>query len=334
MSFRPHPLVSKTATRWTLTIAWALASASAVAAGPASGTRHVTSREAAAPQTAPNQPRPSDAPAGEKKPKSQEGPAKQGSEGEQPKNGADRERDQHSETKDASSAAPATPLGPMHGSLFTDLDGNPVSLAEHAGKPMVIEMWATWCGPCRKQRETIHKIAKEFPDVVFVGASVDEKGASAVKQYLATNAAERAAAQAAKQDGSTSIRDLMATPSFRALISKVRKDKTVPQTVYVSRRGEIADVALGQQDERFMRAVIKNLLKAKAPAPADGSESGKPESGKPESGKPAGEPTRSPTGSPTGTPTSTPTGTPTGTPAEKASAATIDPSAGLPAVPQ
>lgn len=160
-------------------------------------------------------------------------------------------------TKRRAADQPTAPLGPLHASLFKDLDGKPVSLADSAGKPIVIEMWATWCGPCRKQRASLHRLAKEFPDVVFVAASTDEKGPDVVKAFLAKNPDEKGE--------ESRIRDLMSTPQFRAVVAKVRKENSIPQTVFVSRKGEIADVALGQQDERFMRAVLKNLLKAKAP---------------------------------------------------------------------
>ena len=59
----------------------------------------------------------------------------------------------------APTEAPAAPvkLGPIHKLTVTDLDGNPVSLAKFAGRPMIIEIWETWCGPCRVNRNNIHK---------------------------------------------------------------------------------------------------------------------------------------------------------------------------------
>lgn len=173
----------------------------------------------------------------------------------------------------------------MHASLFTDLDGHPVNLAEHAGKPIVIELWATWCGPCRKQREAVHRIAKDFPDVVFIAASADEGGAPAVKSFLAKNPTE--------SDPASPIRDLMSTPAFRTQIAKVRSANTVPQTIYVTRRGEIADVALGQQDERFMRAMIKNLSKVKsAPDASPAPPQAAPRSPEPRTSPPAAPPSQ------------------------------------------
>ncbi|MBL9118302.1 MAG: redoxin family protein [Phycisphaerae bacterium] len=195
--------------------------------------------------------------------------------------------------------APAVPLGPMHATLFTDLDGKPANLADSAGKPMVIELWATWCGPCRKQRQTIHQIAKDFPDVVFVAASTDEKGPSVVKEFLAKSAQE--------SDPDSPIRDLMSTPQFRAILRKFRTENTIPQTVYVTRGGEVADVAMGQQDPRFMRAVLKNLLKAQVPKGTETKPGATPQ---PKPKAPADgttpDPNPAPNDSPTGPPTDRP----------------------------
>ena len=44
---------------------------------------------------------------------------------------------------------------------LVDLEGRTTSLASHAGRPMLIEVWATWCGPCRKVRSVIKECLSE-----------------------------------------------------------------------------------------------------------------------------------------------------------------------------
>jgi thiol-disulfide isomerase/thioredoxin len=157
--------------------------------------------------------------------------------------------------------------GPLHAAIFTDLDGKRVAVEEAVGKPMVIELWATWCGPCRVQRRLMHTLSAEFPDMIFVAASADEKGPQVVKDFKKKEEASETPKEgdaAAKSAEPSRVRDLMATPEFRALVRKRNAANSIPQTIYVNAKGEIIDVAVGAQSEKFMRAVLKNMQKAAA----------------------------------------------------------------------
>lgn len=138
--------------------------------------------------------------------------------------------------------------GPIHAIVVKDLDGNDVSLSKFAGTPMVIEIWATWCGPCVKQRTLMMKLAPEFKDkVVFIGASVDQEGAAKVKQHIST------------RPSCPELHDFMATPALRQLVATRVKGNTIPKVVYVDSRGNIADAGASVQTEAWMRAMLKNL---------------------------------------------------------------------------
>lgn len=52
---------------------------------------------------------------------------------------------------------------------LVDLDGNAVSLGELAGKPVVLNFWSTWCGPCKFEHPVLQQAAKANPDVAFYG---------------------------------------------------------------------------------------------------------------------------------------------------------------------
>ncbi len=45
-----------------------------------------------------------------------------------------------------------------------------------SGKLIVVDFFATWCGPCKRFLETLSKVAPEFSDVTFVKVNVDEFG--------------------------------------------------------------------------------------------------------------------------------------------------------------
>ena len=64
-----------------------------------------------------------------------------------------------------------------------DLEGNPVNLNQFSGKPLVVNAWATWCPPCRRELPTLVQAANDYPDVAFV--FVDEgESAATVTSYL------------------------------------------------------------------------------------------------------------------------------------------------------
>ena len=49
-----------------------------------------------------------------------------------------------------------------------DKEGNAVQLSDFAGKPVVLNFWATWCGYCKVEMPDFDQAYKEYPDVVFM----------------------------------------------------------------------------------------------------------------------------------------------------------------------
>jgi thiol-disulfide isomerase/thioredoxin len=68
---------------------------------------------------------------------------------------------------------------------FTTLDGNPVRFDAFLGKPVVVNLWATWCPPCRREMPVLQQAQARNNEVVFVFANQGET-ADAVRRYLAT----------------------------------------------------------------------------------------------------------------------------------------------------
>ncbi len=70
------------------------------------------------------------------------------------------------------------PSGPKIGSpapnfALQDLDGNMVNLEETLGKVVLLNFWATWCGPCRVEMPLFERTYTEFKDEDFVVLAVD-----------------------------------------------------------------------------------------------------------------------------------------------------------------
>ena len=54
-----------------------------------------------------------------------------------------------------------------------DLDDHPVHLADLRGKPVLLNFWATWCGPCRDEIPALAALQQAHPELKIVGISVD-----------------------------------------------------------------------------------------------------------------------------------------------------------------
>jgi thiol-disulfide isomerase/thioredoxin len=68
---------------------------------------------------------------------------------------------------------------------FTDSDGKTLTLADFKGKIVLLNIWATWCAPCRKEMPTLDRLQAALggPDFVVLPMSIDRKGMDAVSKF-------------------------------------------------------------------------------------------------------------------------------------------------------
>jgi len=137
------------------------------------------------------------------------------------------------------------------GFSLKDLDGNTVSLSALQGKVIFLNVWATWCGPCRDEMpamETLYNEFKSNQDFVMLAVSQDREGKQAVKPYIEKNGYH-----------------------FRVLldpdntISEAYNVSGVPETFIIDRHGRIVAHRMGGFDwsSSDVRGALEQLLDAK-----------------------------------------------------------------------
>lgn len=66
---------------------------------------------------------------------------------------------------------------------MADLDGNPVTLADYRGKVVVMNFWATWCGPCVQEMPMFQEYQDRYPQMVMLSVD-EEESPEKVKEFL------------------------------------------------------------------------------------------------------------------------------------------------------
>lgn len=135
---------------------------------------------------------------------------------------------------------------PLPDLAFQDGTGKPLKLSDWKGRVVLVNLWATWCAPCRKEMPDLSKLEKELGSDQFevVAISVDRKGAEASAEFL-------------KETGVDNLK-LYIEPSTR--IVNDLKSAGLPATLLIDRQGRELGRILGPADWASPEAVA--LVKA------------------------------------------------------------------------
>lgn len=91
-----------------------------------------------------------------------------------------------SATGQVAALLPADPPQSLKALAFDGPDGKPMTLADHSGKTLLVNLWATWCAPCRAEMPALDTLQKEMGGDRFevVAVNVDTGDATKPKKFL------------------------------------------------------------------------------------------------------------------------------------------------------
>jgi thiol-disulfide isomerase/thioredoxin len=129
---------------------------------------------------------------------------------------------------------------------YLDASGAKHTLAEEKGKVVVVDVWATWCPPCRKSMPGLAKLAAAGgDDYTVIPISVDDDGFKAVAPFLQAHP-DLAALPGLVPDGARGLAPLGAVGA-------------IPTTFLLDREGKVIDAWSGVQEERLAAGLRRAL---------------------------------------------------------------------------
>lgn len=132
-----------------------------------------------------------------------------------------------------------------------DTEGNPVTLSEHFGKPIVLNFWASWCGPCKSEMPMFQEMYETYgEDLTFLMVNLTDGGQETV---------ETAGGYIEKQEYTFPVYfDTEQQAAYAYYVS------SIPVTYFIDAEGNLAAYGMGAMDEQsFLTRVGMVLEKEK-----------------------------------------------------------------------
>ena len=135
---------------------------------------------------------------------------------------------------------------PISSIIFEDFSGNEVDLKNHLGKLIIINFWATWCAPCKKEMPSLDSLYQDnnFKNLQVFAVNMEQPNTSKTKKFFAD----------------LNIKKLEIFFDNNLNFVKKFKLRGIPTTVLINKKGEEFARIVGEvnfQDKKLLKWLLK-----------------------------------------------------------------------------
>lgn len=126
------------------------------------------------------------------------------------------------------------------------LDGGSVDVADYRGKVVVLNIWASWCPPCRAEVDDLAAAHARLPEAQFIGINTNEDDKSAAEAFVREQDVTYDSIY--DQDGSLML-------AFYGMLSP----DSLPSTLVLDKQGQIAALVLGRVTRSTLVGLVEDV---------------------------------------------------------------------------
>ena len=135
---------------------------------------------------------------------------------------------------------------PISSLIFEDFSGNQINLNQYNGKLVIINFWATWCAPCKKEMPSLDQLYQDnsFKNLQVLAVNMEQPNTIKTKKFFTH----------------LNIKKLEIFFDRNLNFVKEFKLRGVPTTILINKKGEEFARIIGEvnfQDEKFLKWLLK-----------------------------------------------------------------------------